>query len=96
MDNNVSVEDRLKVYELCKTHLGGHWSDVSADQLVIKRVTLVSICLYKITKFIYLNHLGVEYLINHFIVIYRVLTTNITKYLSDLLVIMLGKYIILY
>ncbi|CAG2168291.1 unnamed protein product [Oppiella nova] len=32
---SVSVEDRLKVYELCKTHLGGHWSDVSADQLVI-------------------------------------------------------------
>ncbi|CAG2175977.1 unnamed protein product, partial [Oppiella nova] len=39
MEISVSVEDRLKVYEKCKTHLGGHWSDVSADQLVIKRVT---------------------------------------------------------
>ncbi|CAG2174077.1 unnamed protein product, partial [Oppiella nova] len=40
--SNVSVEDRLKVYELCKTHLGGHWSDVSADQLVIKPTIYMS------------------------------------------------------
>ncbi|CAG2178283.1 unnamed protein product, partial [Oppiella nova] len=38
-ENSVSIEDQLKVYELCKTHLGGHWSDVSADQLDIKRLT---------------------------------------------------------
>ncbi|CAG2178767.1 unnamed protein product, partial [Oppiella nova] len=38
-ESRASVEDQLKVYELCKTHLGGHWSDVSADQLDIKRVT---------------------------------------------------------
>ncbi|CAG2102829.1 unnamed protein product [Medioppia subpectinata] len=32
----VSAEDRLNVYELCKTYLGGEWADVRADDLVIK------------------------------------------------------------
>ncbi|CAG2103512.1 unnamed protein product, partial [Medioppia subpectinata] len=35
----VSAEDRLNVYELCKTYLGGEWADVCADDLVIKPAT---------------------------------------------------------
>ncbi|CAG2117594.1 unnamed protein product [Medioppia subpectinata] len=39
MESSVSAEDRLNVWQLCKTYLGGEWSDVCADDLVIKPAT---------------------------------------------------------
>ncbi|CAG2103296.1 unnamed protein product [Medioppia subpectinata] len=36
---SVSAEDRLNVWQLCKTYLGGEWSNVCADDLVIKPAT---------------------------------------------------------
>ncbi|CAG2162584.1 unnamed protein product [Oppiella nova] len=39
MENTIPVEERQRLYELCKTYLSGKWTEVTANELIIKPVT---------------------------------------------------------
>ena len=41
MENTIPVEERQRLYELCKTYLSGKWAEVTANELIIKPVTYV-------------------------------------------------------
>ena len=38
MKTNISVEDRLKLYELCKTQLSGDWLQIDENELVVEPI----------------------------------------------------------
>ncbi|CAG2102827.1 unnamed protein product [Medioppia subpectinata] len=37
--NDIPVEEREKLYELCKSYLGDKWSEISATDLIVKPIT---------------------------------------------------------
>ena len=39
MDIYVTNEDRIKVYELCKTQLGGLWAQLNQEEIIIEPMT---------------------------------------------------------
>ena len=40
-NNNISIEERSKIYELCKQYISGNWEQITPNELTIKPITYV-------------------------------------------------------